>query len=166
MSHISYAVPQYSLVILSNTSPRVPSPIFKPILGCTDVSRLSPGLDPVTYLVCHLSLISLPDANLSTPCPTSRASLGYTCVSQLAVSWEPHLPILSPTVRLGLRPTDTTNERKKSTNPGLITDTNNIKGQGCILYPMKSTSPMEMFSNENCLDELQDTELRRTIISF
>lgn len=32
--------------------------------------------------------------------------------------------------------------------------------------PPESTSPKEMFSNENYLDELQDTELKRTLINF
>lgn len=40
-------------------------------------------------------------------------------------------------------------------------DTNNMKYQVSIFSP-KAITPLEMLANENCLEELQDTEDKRT----
>lgn len=34
------------------------------------------------------------------------------------------------------------------------------------MCPIKSTSPIKVFYNKNYLDEIQDTEFKRTIINF
>jgi hypothetical protein len=45
--------------------------------------------------------------------------------------------------------------------------TNNIKDQDSISsLPPKSTSPVEMFTNEKFLDEHQDTEFKRPSLNF
>lgn len=57
---------------------------------------------------------------------------------------------------------DTTKERSPYAQ---VTTQNNKKGQNSM-FPIKPTSPMDVFSNENYLDEPQDTEFKRTIINF
>lgn len=44
-------------------------------------------------------------------------------------------------------------------------NTNQMKGQASIFSP-KSASPVEMFANENCSDELQDIGLKRVIVKL
>lgn len=46
-----------------------------------------------------------------------------------------------------------------------IANKNNMKDQDSI-SPIKPTSPMEVFPNNNYLDKLQDTEFIRTVINF
>ena len=54
---------------------------------------------------------------------------------------------------------DTTKERSPYAQ---VTTQNNKKGQNSM-FPIKPTSPMDVFSNENYLDEPQDTEFKEIL---
>lgn len=45
-----------------------------------------------------------------------------------------------------------------------LENANNMNDQARILF-LKPTSPIEILANENYLDELQNTEVKRTIIN-